>query len=281
MHRDWLRVAIKICGSRAELARLIGAREETITYWLNHGQHITLEYAIKIEKATNGAVNRLHLVSHLERHLKLQIKAEVEAAKNLRAPLTIQEKVTLGLAVEEVIGSRQGVRNDHLLREKIPEVGVNSEDIVSFYGNFKGRTVEIAARQAGFGNYKTYQQAKKIVQQGIPELVNLVDKEISISLAARIADYPAAKQRFFLSFNRRDMTQQLNKEKETKSHSSSESKAIVSAKNSCRCCDQCKALTAWAMLSTVGLFKNQTIRRKNHEQDQDCEAGAVSPRTTV
>jgi DNA-binding transcriptional regulator YdaS (Cro superfamily) len=283
MHHGWLRVAIKICGSRGELARRIGVREAVITYWLNHGKEITLEYAIKIEKATQGIVSRLYLVPHLDKQSKNQIKAEMEAAKNQQPALTFKEKVMLGLTIEEALGSRQGLRPGQLLREKIPEVEPHSEDTFDLQGIFQGRTEAFAAKKAGFGNYKTYQQAKKVVRHGIPELVLMTDQNISISLAAKIAKHPAEKQYYLLSLSHHEMLDELNKaqaESETKKSTSCENnQRILAEKVHCPCCQQYKSLTNWMLLSSVGLFKNQNVRKKQDEEHQDCEV--TSPQTTI
>jgi hypothetical protein len=58
------------------------------------------------------------------------------------------------------------------------------------------KTREIAAEKAGFGNPRTYQQAKKVTENGAPELVAAMDAgEISIDAAAVIAQEPPETQR--------------------------------------------------------------------------------------
>ena len=53
----------------------------------------------------------------------------------------------------------------------------------------QGRTAEIAAGKAGFGNENTYRQAKTVVQNASPELVEAMDNgSIAISTAARLVD---------------------------------------------------------------------------------------------
>ena len=57
------------------------------------------------------------------------------------------------------------------------------------------RTAELAAEKAGFGNRKTYDQAKRVVDHGAPELVEAMDAgEISIQAAAVIATEPPERQ---------------------------------------------------------------------------------------
>lgn len=69
--------------------------------------------------------------------------------------------MAIGKAIEEEIGNRRGQRTD-LKPEGQGELlegehGVNLPEV-------QGKTSEIAAKQAGFGNETTYRQAKAVVQ---------------------------------------------------------------------------------------------------------------------
>ena len=56
-------------------------------------------------------------------------------------------------------------------------------------------TLNIAAKQAGFGSDFTYRQAKSVVDNGVPELIEALDKEkISYNRAADIAKLPKGEQ---------------------------------------------------------------------------------------
>lgn len=57
--------AIKIKGSRRNLAKAIGVTPEVLNAWLNRGINIPLEYAFEIERATEGEVSWRDLVPHL------------------------------------------------------------------------------------------------------------------------------------------------------------------------------------------------------------------------
>ena len=107
MHRYWLQVAINLCGSRKELARRIGVKRGRITAWLNHTKGISLENAIKIEKAVEGRVHRLQLVPYLDRKIKQQLQSE----KQMNPPRTLEDKIALGLACEKALGNRKGTQN--------------------------------------------------------------------------------------------------------------------------------------------------------------------------
>ncbi|MEN6537181.1 MAG: ParB/RepB/Spo0J family partition protein [Bryobacteraceae bacterium] len=111
------------------------------------------------------------------------ITAGEYAENEIRKDFTSSERVAIGKTLEAEIGDRQGCRTDIELRKNVAKVepGV--------------RTEEIAAKKAGFGNRTTYEQAKKVVDQGVPELVDAMDSgAISISAAALIAGEPGDRQ---------------------------------------------------------------------------------------
>ncbi|MCZ2150863.1 MAG: ParB/RepB/Spo0J family partition protein [Bryobacterales bacterium] len=125
------------------------------------------------------------------------------AENEVRKDFTPSERTAIGKAIEAGIGNRQGRRTDMELPENFPEVEPGAE------------TREIAARKAGFGNAKTYEQAKRVVEKGTPELVAAMDSgEVSISAAAVIATEPAARQAEILKQPgeiRREITRALRK----------------------------------------------------------------------
>ncbi|MFN3326784.1 MAG: hypothetical protein ACK5AZ_25105 [Bryobacteraceae bacterium] len=91
--------------------------------------------------------------------------------------------MAIGKAIEAEIGKRQGQRADLELPENLPEVQHGAE------------TREIAAEKAGFGNARTYQQAKRVVEKAVDEVVAQMDAgELSISAAAVIAGQPKERQ---------------------------------------------------------------------------------------
>ncbi len=94
---------------------------------------------------------------------------------------------------------------------------INFDDILDKKLVLRGRTEEIAVKLVGLGNYKiyfdnykTYQQAKKIVKNGVPELPEAVDKGLSIFRAFKISGFPLEKQRYFLSLGEPLMIKALN-----------------------------------------------------------------------
>ena len=113
--------------------------------------------------------------------LEVSSIVEGEYAENeVRKDFTPSERVAIGKAIEAEIGKRQGQRTDLELVEDLPQVPPGT------------KTREIAAERAGFGNARTYQQAKKVTEDGAPELVAAMDAgEVSIDAAALIAQAPA------------------------------------------------------------------------------------------
>ncbi len=129
----------------------------------------------------------------------------------LRKDFTVSERVAIGKAIEEKIGSRQGQRTDKVIPQSMifsgKELVPNSAQVE------KGdKTREIAAQKAGFGGRESYREAKKVVNQGTPELIDAVDTgKLSIHAASAIADAPGDEQKNILDLSE---TQILEKARE-------------------------------------------------------------------
>lgn len=119
---------------------------------------------------------------------------EAEHDKNeVRKDFTQSERVAIGKAIEEIIGERRG---------RPPKPSQNVENFPQIPEGAKTR--DIAAKKAGYGNPKTYEQAKKVVETAEPELVEAMDAgKVSVSAAARLADVyrsqPVAQSTLFLT----------------------------------------------------------------------------------
>jgi hypothetical protein len=99
----------------------------------------------------------------------------------VRKDFTPSERVAIAESIKRELGERRGRPS-----EKTP---ANA-------GNFQGETDDHAAKMSGFGSADTLARARKVVEQGAPELVAAMDKdEVSISAAAEIADKPHDEQR--------------------------------------------------------------------------------------
>jgi len=121
---------------------------------------------------------RIKAMQHLGReiiegnviHLESLVSGEY-AENEIRKDFTVSERVEIARAVEEELGERRG------------------RDNVQNIAQLKGqKSIEIAAEKSGFNNKETYRQAKKIVEDGAPELIEKVDQgKVSISAAANVA----------------------------------------------------------------------------------------------
>ena len=117
----------------------------------------------------------LHVVS---------ITAGEFAENEFRKDCTASERVAIGEVLETELGDRQGQRTDVELRRNCAKVEPGT------------RTEDIAARKAGFGNRKTDEQAKKVVEKAVDEVISQMDSEhIAVSTAAVVADEPPERQR--------------------------------------------------------------------------------------
>jgi ParB family transcriptional regulator, chromosome partitioning protein len=104
-----------------------------------------------------------------------------------RKDFTPSERVAIGRAVEAKYGNRQGRRTDKQLVKLETQVGPKPGQ----------KTRDYAAETSGFGSGVSYQQAQTVVDNGVPELIEAMDRgDISIKDAARVAtDYKDSPDR--------------------------------------------------------------------------------------
>lgn len=89
---------------------------------------------------------------------------EGELTENeIRKQFNIEERVAIGIAVEEMIGNRQGQRTDVQLPDGRPEVEKGVE------------TRDVAAQKSGFGSGRNYDRAKAIIEKATPEQIEKIN----------------------------------------------------------------------------------------------------------
>ena len=116
--------------------------------------------------------------------VKSIMRAEIDE-NEARKDFTVSERVEIGLAIEAELAKRNGVRRDRLPVENFPQVDCVPE----------GKTRDLAAEKAGFGNGKTYEQAKKVIDEAPEPVVEAMDVGlISINLASQVAELPPEEQ---------------------------------------------------------------------------------------
>jgi ParB family chromosome partitioning protein len=102
----------------------------------------------------------------------------------MRKDFTVSERVAIGKALEQYLGSRQGQRTDKELVGNCPQVEPGR------------KTRELAAEKAGFESDRTYRRAKKVVDRAQPEIVDAVDAgALRVSQAAKVVDADPEVQR--------------------------------------------------------------------------------------
>ena len=112
------------------------------------------------------------------------------APSRLRTYFTVSERAEIGKALEVELQGRVGNPALKSIPENFPELP-------------KGDTRDLAAKAAGFGNGKTYEQAKMVVDAGVPELVAAMNAgAASVSAAAAVAALPPEEQREVLQQGR-------------------------------------------------------------------------------
>lgn len=128
------------------------------------------------------------------------------AENEVRKDFTDSERVAIARAIEESLQGRHGGdrRSEDFKVQNFAQSNYDSTDEQSKVENFppcKGeKSRDIAAQRAGFGNGKTYQQAKNVVDNGVPELVKKMDDgDVSIFAASTAASFPEEEQREIVS----------------------------------------------------------------------------------
>lgn len=103
----------------------------------------------------------------------------------LRDEFTASERVAIARELQREIGSRQGERVDKSTTSgQLPGSSPGTE------------TRDHAAKSAGFKSTDEFRRAAKVVDKGVPELVEAMDKkEVSASAAAEVADLPKEEQK--------------------------------------------------------------------------------------
>ncbi|MBF0263547.1 MAG: ParB N-terminal domain-containing protein [Magnetococcales bacterium] len=129
----------------------------------------------------------------------------------IRKDFTHSERVAIGKEVEAFLGDRRkfnadgGPRHTGTIQENFPESKAGQQ------------TRDVAAKVAGFGNGKTYQQAKQVVEKGTPELVQAMDTgDVFISAAATLATLPPQEQTSALSSGREATLERVRQAREAK-----------------------------------------------------------------
>ncbi|SDE61230.1 ParB/RepB/Spo0J family partition protein [Pseudomonas extremaustralis] len=113
-------------------------------------------------------------------HLDSILQGEM-AENEFRKDFTPSERVAIGEAIERELGSRLGANQHSEGPENFPDP--------------KGDTRDIAAKAAGFGNGKTYEQAKRVANEAAPELVQAMDEgRASVSGAVALLVLPKDQQ---------------------------------------------------------------------------------------
>jgi hypothetical protein len=107
-----------------------------------------------------------------------------EGAENIdRKSFCVSERVALAMEFEKKASKRRGGDRTKSKSQKLDTCSIT------------GRTDDFVARKAGFNNRQTYREAKFVVENGIPTLIEAMDAEtVSIHRANQIAHETAKVQ---------------------------------------------------------------------------------------
>ncbi|MEO5351226.1 MAG: ParB N-terminal domain-containing protein [Magnetococcus sp. YQC-3] len=127
----------------------------------------------------------------------------------VRKDFTPSERVVIGKAVEDLLSERHG-SNQYQTKVDVQNI---AHPLVP---GQKSR--EIAAQAAGFGNAETYRQAKQVVENGTPALVNAMDKgDVSVSAAAVLSKLPQEEQKEALAGGKEAVLDRVRKARDAQS----------------------------------------------------------------
>lgn len=157
---------------------------------------------------------RLRAFKHLGRDtipvrfVNLDSLMQGELAENeFRKDFAPSERVAIGEAIEHELGHRAGrpTSSDKTIVENFPQL------------NYGEKNRDIAAKAAGFGNGKTYEQAKAVTNNAAPELVLAMDEgRASVSAAASLLTLPKAEQAAAATGDKKSIQKAAKAAKESK-----------------------------------------------------------------
>ena len=169
---------------------------------------------------------RLRAFKHLgrkeipARFVNLDSLLSGEYAENeFRKDFTVSERVEIGKALEGELSAKA---------EKRMKAGVHNPP--ENFPEGKGDTRDLAAKAAGFGNGKTYEQAKTVVEKAAPELVAAMDEgKVSVSAAAALSDLPKEEQAVVVQQDTKSVQAAAKKAKEKKAKEASKKRPASTA----------------------------------------------------
>lgn len=211
--------AIKYCGGKQKmLADLIGEDPDKISYWLNRGKRIPFHSAVAIEKATQGKVSRYDLAPYARIHKKPVMEQKMLSDTHDNS-LSISDRVSIGVSLEKLLRNPKGVRNDLMLLKKYPELSPIWDQVAGDIPQsnkrahaIKGNTAAFVAKHIGFSSRNTYLRARSVLNFGIFQLVEAMDKKIiSIATAAAISELPPSAQESLLSKSKKEILALIQK----------------------------------------------------------------------
>lgn len=132
----------------------------------------------------------------------------IDVAYHLQTQVPIDSVIRL-CSVSERVRVGEIIRQQMLNRRGRPVKNPKARKNIS---NFKGRSLDIIVQLVGFGNRITYSHAKLVVTQGCSALIQAMDnKQLSISLAAKLAKLSPEQQQILLRQDKKAIRQQINK----------------------------------------------------------------------
>lgn len=152
--------------------------------------------------------------------LKMDSLLAGEYAENeFRKQFTPSERTAIGAAIEKELGNRKGA-NQYTERVAANAAKLTNAELWTADQERKGRTLDIAAKRAGFKSAETFERAKTVVAKGAPALVHAMDAgKVPVATAAVIATQPKEEQARIVEMpkdEQREIVRQIRKTKADK-----------------------------------------------------------------
>jgi len=136
-------------------------------------------------------------------HMKSLLAGQY-AENEFRKQFTPSERAAIGKAIEAELGNRQAQGRP----KKVAAIAATLP---------KGKTVDLAAKRAGFNSAEAYERTRTVTERGDQKLVEAMDSgKVSISAAAAIASQPKPEQRRIVQMSKDERDEVVRQIRQTR-----------------------------------------------------------------
>ena len=136
----------------------------------------------------------------------LDAPLSVRTIESIKFHFLIIERSIIGSHLEQIVGNRQGQRNDLVKpQEHDKENDQNNLSLRSMLNEVRGRKDQEIAKLLGFNSIGTCHSVKQVCLHGIPELMRALDyHQLSVAKANKFAKLPSEQQLAFIQLRNQE-----------------------------------------------------------------------------